>query len=216
MIGGGDKNFKGLGVYRLALYADKFNVGRKLGIDLPGERGGFIPSPEWKLTAKNEDWYIGDTYHMSIGQGDVLVTPLQVAEYTAFFANGGKLYTPHVLKEIHNDISNVHQTFEEVVIREGFVSANNLEIMRQALRRTVTDGSGRTLQDLGVNVAGKTGTAQWNLEEDPHAWFTCFAPYEKPEIVVTVFVEEGEAGDKISVQIAKEFLAWWEENYYKK
>ncbi|HOX97011.1 MAG TPA: penicillin-binding protein 2 [bacterium] len=216
MVGGGDKNFKGLGVYRLALYADKFNVGRKLGIDLPGEKGGFIPSPEWKLSTKNEEWYIGDTYHMSIGQGDVLVTPLQVAEYTAFFANGGKLYTPHVLKEIHNDITNVHEVFEQVIIREGIISDNNLEIMRQALRRTVTDGSGRTLQDLGVSVAGKTGTAQWNLEEDPHAWFTCFAPYEKPEIVVTVFVEEGEAGDKISVQIAKEFLSWWEQNYYKK
>ncbi len=103
-----------------------------------------------------------------------------------------------------------------MIIREGIISDNNLEIMRQALRRTVTDGSGRTLQDLGVSVAGKTGTAQWNLEEDPHAWFTCFAPYEKPEIVVTVFVEEGEAGDKISVQIAKEFLSWWEQNYYKK
>lgn len=216
MVGGGDKNFQGLGVYRLALYADKFNIGRKLGIDLPGEKVGFVPTPEWKESVKNEQWYIGDTYHMSIGQGDVLVTPLQVAEYTAFFANGGKLYTPHVLKEIHNDLTDVHQTFENVVIREDIISEDNLEIMRKALRTTVTDGSGRSLQDLGVDVAGKTGTAQWNLEEDPHAWFTCFAPYETPEIVVTVFVEEGEAGDKISVQIAKEFLSWWEQNYYKK
>lgn len=216
MIGGGDKDFQGLGVYRLALYADKFNVGRKLGIDLPGEKGGFVPTPEWKESVKNEQWYIGDTYHMAIGQGDMLVTPLQVAEYTAFFANGGKLYTPHVLKEVHNDLTDVHQTFENVVIREDIISEDNLEIMRKALRTTVTDGSGRSLQDLGVDVAGKTGTAQWNLEEDPHAWFTCFAPYETPEIVVTVFVEEGEAGDKISVQIAKEFLSWWEQNYYKK
>jgi len=216
MIGGGDKDFQGLGVYRLALYADKFNIGRKLGIDLPGEKTGFVPSPEWKSSVKNEDWYIGDTYHMAIGQGDVLVTPLQVAEYTAFFANGGKLYTPHLLKEIHNDITNVHETFENVVIREGIISEENIEIMRKAMRRTVTDGSGRTLQDLGVSVAGKTGTAQWDLEKDPHAWFTCFAPYEAPEIVLTVFVEEGEAGDKIAVQIAKEFLTWWEQNYYKK
>lgn len=216
MVGGGDKNFQGLGVYRLALYADKFNIGRKLGIDLPGEKAGFVPTPEWKESVKNEPWYIGDTYHMSIGQGDILVTPLQVAEYTAFFANGGKLYTPHLLKEIHNDLTNVHKTFENVVIREGIISENNLEIMRQALRRTVTDGSGRALKDLGVSVAGKTGTAQWNLEEDPHAWFTCFAPFENPKIVLTVFVEEGEAGDKISVQIAKEFLSWWRDNYYKK
>jgi penicillin-binding protein 2 len=216
MIGGGDKEFQGLGVYRLALYADKFNIGRKLGVDLPGERAGFSPSPEWKESFKKEQWYIGDTYHMAIGQGDVLVTPLQVAEYTAFFANGGKLYTPHILKEIHNDITNVHEIFETVVIREGVISEDNLNIMRKAMRRTVTDGSGRTLQDLGVSVAGKTGTAQWDLEKDPHAWFTCFAPYEAPEIVLTVFVEEGEAGDKIAVQIAKEFLTWWELNYYKK
>lgn len=209
MIGGGDEDFTGLGVNRLARYADKFNLGRQLGIDLSSEADGFVPSPEWKEEYKNEDWYIGDTYHFAIGQGDMLVTPLQVAEYTAFFANGGKLYVPHLLKERHNEQLDLHEKFTPIIIREDIISKENINIIRKALRLTVTEGSGKALAALPMSVAGKTGTAQWKLDEKPHAWWTCFAPYEEPEIVVTIFIEEGEEGTKISVPIANEFLYWW-------
>jgi len=209
MIGGGDPDFTGLGVNRIVRYADKFNLGRKLGIDLPGEEDGFLPNPEWKEEYKNENWYIGDTYHLAIGQGDMLVTPLQVAEFTAFFANKGTLYVPHLLKERHNEQLNVHEKFTPIVIRNNIISEKNINIIRKALRQTVTKGSGRSLSNLPMTVAGKTGTAQWKLDEKPHAWWTCFAPYENPEIVVTIFIEEGEEGTKISVPIAKDFLTWW-------
>lgn len=205
MVGGGDEEFTGLGVNRLARYADKFNLGRKLGIDLANEADGFVPSPSWKEEVKGEPWYIGDTYHMAIGQGDMLVTPLQVAEYTAFFANGGKLLVPHLVRERHNEQTNLHEKIDPVLIRDNIISKENIEIMQSAMRQTVTDGSGKSLNYLDVTVAGKTGTAQWNLEKDPHAWWTCYAPYENPEIVLTVFVEEGIDGTKTAVPIANDF-----------
>lgn len=212
MVGGGDEEFTGLGVNRLARYADKFNLGRKLGIDLPNESSGFVPTPSWKEAVKDEEWYIGDTYHMAIGQGDMLVTPLQVAEYTAFFANDGKLFVPHLVRERHNEQTNLHEKIDPVLIRDNIISKENIEIMQKALRQTVTEGSGKSLDYLDLTVAGKTGTAQWNLEEDPHAWWTCYAPYENPEIVLTVFVEEGIDGTKTALPIANEFLYWWSLN----
>src|SRR6056297_1436507 len=212
MIGGGDEEFNGLGVKKLARYADKFNLGRKLGIDLTNENEGFIPTPEWKKENKNEDWYIGDTYHMSIGQGDVAVTPLQVAEYTAFFANNGKLFVPHLVKERHNDFLNIHKRFDPILIRDNIISQENINIIQKGLRQTVSSGSGQALNYLDVEIAGKTGTAQWRLDEEPHAWWTCYAPYENPEIVLTVFVEEGGEGTDSAVPIANDFLYWWENN----
>ena len=100
IIGGGYNEHKGLGPIKIKEYAEKFGLGQTSGLDLPGEFTGFLPSPEWKAQAKDEPWYIGDTYHMAIGQGDVLVTPLQVNNFTATFANGGTYYRPHLLKSM--------------------------------------------------------------------------------------------------------------------
>jgi len=208
MIGGGYEDFKGLGIEGLEKYMKFFGLGEKTGIDLPGEATGLVPNPAWKKEVKNEDWYIGDTYHLAIGQGDILVTPLQVANYTAVFVNGGKLLRPHLVKEIISNEGEKKEITPEI-IRENFISPNNLEIVKKAMRQTVTLGSAQSLNDLNVAVAGKTGTAQWNNDKSPQAWFTGFAPYDNPEVVITVLVEEGGEGSIVCVPITYEILNWY-------
>jgi penicillin-binding protein 2 len=208
-IGGGNDNFNGLGVEKIVEYEKLFGLGAQTGVDLSGEASGFLPTKEWKEKTKGERWYIGDTYHLAIGQGDITVTPLQVALYTSVFANGGKLYRPHIVKEILSSDDKLIQSVESVPVRSDFISANNIKIVREGMRQTVTAGSARSLGDLPVPVAGKTGTAQWSSEKNPHAWFTGFAPYDNPEIVITILVEEGKEGSTIAVPIAKEVLNWY-------
>jgi penicillin-binding protein 2 len=209
IIGGGYKDFIGLGPNKIAEYARLFGLGEKLRIDLPGESSGLMPTPEWKEETRNQAWYIGDTYHMSIGQGDVLVTPLQMAASTAVFANRGILYKPHLVKEIVDPETGKKEEIGSTTIRSNFISSQTIDIVRRGMRQTITSGSGRSLLDLPVAVAGKTGTAQWRNDRPPHAWFIGFAPFEKPEIVVMVMIEEGEEGSVIATQAAKEIFNWY-------
>jgi len=208
-IGGGYEDFKGLGVERIVNYAKQFGLGAQTGVDLAGEVNGFLPTKEWKEKTKGERWYIGDTYHLSIGQGDILVTPLQVANYTSAFANGGKLYRPHLIKQVLTSNDGLIGDVEARPIRENFIDGYNIEVVRQGMRQTVTSGSAQSLQAVPVPVAGKTGTAQWSSKKEPHAWFTGFAPYDNPEIVITVLVEEAGEGSEIAVPIAREILQWY-------
>jgi len=208
-IGGGYNDFKGLGVDGLAKYAQLFGLGKVSGIDLPGERSGFVPTADWKKETKKESWYIGDTYHFAIGQGDVLVTPLQVANYISAIANGGTLYKPHLVSKILNSNNQIIKNIDPVIIRSNIVDENNLQIIRAGMRQTITIGSGISLNSLPVQVAGKTGTAQWSSTQAPHAWFVGFAPYNNPQIVITVLVEEGVEGSAITAQISKDILNWY-------
>jgi penicillin-binding protein 2 len=208
-IGGGYNDFKGLGVDGLAKYARLFGLGETTGIDLPSERPGFVPSAAWKQETKNETWYIGDTYHFAIGQGDVLVTPLQVANYTAAIANGGTLYRPHLVSKILDSNNQVVSVVAPQIIKSNFIDQKNLEIVREGMRQTITTGSARSLSIVPVAVAGKTGTAQWSTKKGPHAWFIGFAPYDKPQLVIMVLVEEGVEGSTISAPIARDILKWY-------
>lgn len=208
-IGGGYGDFKGLGLSGLVKYARLFGLGEITGIDLHGEEKGFVPTKEWKEKTKNEPWYIGDTYHFAIGQGDVLVTPLQVANYTAAIANGGTLYEPHLVSRVMSENNQTVREVQPIILRHDFISDRSLKIVREGMRQTVTAGSARSLNALPVAVAGKTGTAQWSTKKSPHAWFAGFAPYEKPELVITVLVEEGIEGSAITVSIAKDILSWY-------
>ena len=214
-IGGGHEDFKGLGVDRIVEYGELFGLNSQTGIDLAGEASGFLPTREWKEEVKGERWYIGDTYHLAIGQGDLLVTPLQVAVFTSVFANGGKLYRPHFIKEVLSSDDELIKKIDEEPIREDFISSYNIHVIRQGLRQAVTSGSARRLQTVPVAVAGKTGTAQWSTKENTHAWFTGFAPYDAPEMVITVLVEKGGEGSDVAVPIAEEYLQWYFGEYKK-
>ncbi len=195
IIGGGYGNIPGLGMERIEKWLTKFSFGKQLGVDLPREAAGLVPTPEWKEVVKEEQWYIGDTYHLAIGQGDFLVTPLQIASMTATFANGGTLWRPHL------------RAREEPVALDAKVGSDaNIRVVREGMRQGVTAGGSVRLNTLPIPVAGKTGTAQWSSKYATHAWFTGFAPYDNPELAITVLVEEGGEGSTASVPIAKEIL----------
>jgi penicillin-binding protein 2 len=207
-IGGGFGEFTGLGVDVLGKYMRMFGIGERLGIDLPGEQDGFVPTKDWKEEVKNEPWYIGDTYHLAIGQGDILVTPLQVNSYTAAIANGGTLYRPMLVRELIHDDGKREILMPEI-IRDIEVDSGNIDIVRSGMRQAVTGGSAIRLNSLPVEAAGKTGTAQWNSTKENHAWFTAFAPYDKPSFAITVLVEEGGEGSAVAVPIANEIMRYW-------
>lgn len=194
-IGGGYDTFQGLGIDRLMSWASTFGLGGESGLDVPGEANGFLPSKAWKEAEKGEPWYIGDTYNVSIGQGDMLVSPVQIARMTSVFANGGTLVTPHVVAQADLPKTTV-------------VSSDVATVVRDGMRQTVTNGSATSLQQVPVSVAGKTGTAQWSHTSPPHSWFTGFAPFDDPTLVITVIVEDG--GDQgLAIPIAREVLTWY-------
>jgi penicillin-binding protein 2 len=208
-VGGGYQDQKGLGIEKIKEYGEKFGLSKPLGIDLPNEAGGFLPSEAWKEENKKEMWYIGDTYHAAIGQGDLLVTPLQIAAWTSVFANGGTLYKPHLVREILDPDNNLITEVKPIVLNQDFISPENVKIVNRGLRQTVTAGSAKGLANLPVLTAAKTGTAQWSSSKDPQAWITTFAPYDDPRIVVMVLVEEGGEGSRVSLPVAHDILNWW-------
>jgi len=212
IIGGGYKDFVGLGVDRITKYLRLYGFAQQLGIDLPGEQPGFLPSKAWKQEVKNEKWYVGDTYNLSIGQGDLLVTPLQIASLTSIIANGGILYKPHVAKEFIDPSTQKITKFSQEILRDSLADPDKILLIKEGMQDCVTKGSCRRLSLLPFSSAGKTGTAQWNSSKEPHAWFTALAPYEHPKIVITVLVEEGVGGSVISAPITYEFLQWWGNN----
>ncbi|MFA6254522.1 MAG: penicillin-binding protein 2 [Patescibacteria group bacterium] len=214
IIGGGYEDFVGLGVDKMKEYAEKFGLNNKLGIDLPNEASGFFPSVAWKNQTKGEKWFIGDTYHVAIGQGDIIVTPLQVAAWTSVIANGGTLYKPHLIKELLDSDNQVTSEIKPQVLNENFISQENIDIVKRGLRLAVTTGSAKGLFSLPLPVAAKTGTAQWSSTKPPHAWLTAFAPYSKPQIVVTILVEEAGEGSSVALPVAYDIINWWATNRY--
>lgn len=207
-VGGGNNQWinEGLGVDRIINYAKKFGLGVKTGVDLPAEANGFLPSKEWKEATTKERWYLGDTYNLSIGQGYLLTTPIQAASLVSYFANHGKIFVPHIIKEVKN--GEVVVNYEPKIALTNVVDSANLEIIRKALRETVLIGTAQSLQSVSVEVAGKTGTAQFNRNKTPHSWFVAFAPYDQPKVAMSVLVEEG--GDTgLAVTVARQFMEWY-------
>jgi len=213
-VGGGYKEFHGLGAEPLAEYSRQFGLGSPTGIDLPGEAPGLVPTAKWKRLTYGEAWVTGDTYNMSIGQGFVLVTPLQILNATAAVANGGFLYQPHLLNYTTNATGKIVETYAPRLIRELPIAPPYLDVVREGLYGAVNwdygTASGARLPD--VAVAGKTGTAEFPGPRDSkgnlptHAWFTAFAPYEDPEIALVVFVKGGGEGSATAVPVAKDIL----------
>lgn len=211
-IAGGFEDFKGLGQKRLVKYAEQFGLGALTGVDLPGEFAGLIPTPTWKRLTKHELWFTGDTYNCAIGQGDILVTPLQLACATMAVANGGALWQPRLAHSLIDSNGAEIARFKPRLLRQVPVAAENLQLVRQGMREAVVSGTARQLKITEVPVAGKTGTAEFYGPRDAaghlptHAWFTCFAPYDNPEIVVTVLLEQSGEGAFYAVPVAAEVL----------
>ncbi len=215
--GGYRKMFEGLGIDKLVEYTRFFGFGEPTGIDLPGENPGLVPTPRWKRLTYAETWAAGDTYNMSIGQGAILATPMQMLNATAAIANGGTLYRPQLVRQIVDTAGNVVEEFKPEAIRTLPVDPEVVDIVREGMWGAVNypNGTARALSVPGVSVAGKTGTAEFYDPDIPltasgrlpyHAWFTAFAPYEDPEIAIVVFVYNGGEGSAVALPIAQEIL----------
>ncbi len=209
-VGGGYAHIKGLGLEKIREYYTKFGLGQKTGIDLIGEVSGLVPSEEWKKKVKNESWYQGDTYHISIGQGDLLVTPLQVLNFTAAVANGGDLVQPHLAVEIRDKEGKLIQKINRKIIRENLVASSHIRTVQEGMRQAVTSGTASNyLNSLPVSVAAKTGTAQFDNNRKTHTWLTAYAPYDNPEIALVVMLEGGRENGESALPTARDIL-----NYY--
>lgn len=225
-----------LGVEKLDFYSKEFGLGKVTGIDLPGEAAGTVPGIKWKKRTIGDNWYLGDTYNMSIGQGYLLTTPLQINIMTQIVANGGTYFKPHLIMG------------NEKVVKKDLVKEEDLNVIRQGMKGACEVGGTayplfnfRVRNDrlkvdnlnyfqsasfsAGMNAASesaeiknkkvvlvktgcKTGTAEAHGlgDPDPHAWFTIFAPFYDPEIVITVLVENGGEGSTVASPIAREIL----------
>jgi penicillin-binding protein 2 len=184
-----------LGVERIVSYARDFGFGELSGIDLPGEIGGFIPTPQWKDRRFHERWLGGDTMNMSIGQGYTLVTPIQMANMVSMVVNNGVIYQPHLLKEVRDPLTGtVEEGTPRRVIHESEIRPEIFARVRRDMRSVISEGTARfPLNIKSVEIAGKTGTGEVGLQNKWHSWFAAYAPYEtdnpEEQIVVSIIVE---------------------------
>jgi penicillin-binding protein 2 len=184
-----------LGIDKLIKWSKELGVGERTGIDLPGESRGNIAGREWKRARLREAWYQGDTVNYSIGQGFLLMTPLQLVRTYAVFANGGRLVVPRL---------NSEKTPEWTKVK---ISKANIDIVKTGIREVVRVGTGRIAGGYGVEIAGKTGTAQ-NPHGNDHAWFVGYAPADKPRYVAAALIEGGGSGSSVAGPLVAQMLAY--------
>ena len=192
-----------LGVERIAYYSREFGLGQLTGIDITGEVAGFVPTPEWKESTRHIKWLGGDTINMSIGAGFLLVSTLQMANVVAMVANEGRIYRPHLLKEVRDpQTGRVIQAVEPELLRVAPMRRETFATVQEAMRGVVTEGTANVvITTKAVEVAGKTGTAEVGKEDRWHSWFAAYGPYQTddPEERVAVVV---------SVEAENEW-EWW-------
>ncbi len=207
-----------LGVDKIAAAAQAFKLGAPLGVELLNERSGLIPTSEWKLKRFGKRWFHGETLPVAIGQGAVLLTPIQMASMTATIANEGTIYRPHLVKRIVDADGKTLQETKTDIIGTASFSKESFRLVKQGMLAVVNEpgGTGAAARQYDVKVAGKTGTSQVVKLRDSkkstpyqyldHALFVAFAPFENPEIAVSVVVEHGEHGGTAAASVAGKIL----------
>ena len=193
----------------MARYAQAFGLGAPTGIDLGGERFGLVPFTPSQRARLKRAWQAGDTVNMSIGQGQLLVTPLQIARMMAAVANGGILWKPRLVQRVEQADGSVAYSASAKMTDRVELSPVVCAFLRHALASVVKDGTGALARVPGVDIAGKTGTAQTIAKSDAskgqdHAWFASFAPADDPQYVVVVLVERGGKGGQVAAPIARQ------------
>jgi penicillin-binding protein 2 len=184
-----------LRVERIVSYAMDYGLGEATGIDLPGEISGFIPTPQWKERRYHDRWQGGDTMNMSIGQGYTLVTPIQMANIVSMVVNEGRVYKPHLLKEVRDPVSGaIEQSVQPELLHESSIDRKVFEAVKRDMRGVISEGTARfPLNIKTVEIAGKTGTGEVGLQDRWHSWFAAYAPYDaesnEDQIVVSLIVE---------------------------
>ncbi|MEI6646935.1 MAG: penicillin-binding protein 2 [bacterium] len=187
-----------IGFTAIYAQAEAIGLGSKTGIDLTGENAGLLPDEQWKLNQMNDRWRPGDTCQLAIGQGLLLVTPLQMALVAATIANGGKVYQPHLVKK----------DGAPEPLRKMDWSEAALAVVKGGMQDVVTQGTGRRVQVRGTNVSAKTGTAEVDVNGKRHknTWLMAYAPTEAPQVAIAMVIEDGESGGKTVAPLVKEVL----------
>ena len=210
-----------LGINRLLKYSRYFGLGSKTGIDLPGEIAGVLPDNYWKMKNFKEPWYTGDTVNLSIGQGYLGATPLQLSMVTSAVATDGKVYKPHLLKSVTNSEGKVISNTVPQLIRRIPAEAQHFEAIREGMRTATRKGTAKRMK-APLSSGGKTGTAEnFPCPENPHGrnhtWFAGFSPAYSPNIALVVFFERsGGLGGTRAVPIASEILRAYYDCYRSK
>ncbi len=208
-VGGGHNKIKGLGAEKIIKYLKSSLADSVLEIDLPGEESGFVPTPEWKERERGEAWYLGDTYNISIGQGDLLVTPLWLNSYISAIANGGVIYKPSMVRQVINSDKNTILSFDSKIKGSLPFSRETINQIRDAMRETVVSGTAQILKELPVETAAKTGTAEVIKGKTINSLFTVFAPYDRPELAMTILIEGITSQQGLAIKAAHNVLKWY-------
>ena len=193
-----------VGIEKLDYWAGVFRLDKKTGIDLPGEIAGLVPDPEWKLRVRGERWFLGNTYHMSIGQGDIALTPLGVNQAISAIAANGIYCNPRLV---------LGEDEKQRCTNLG-IKSETIELVKEGMKGVCSTGGTAFPffdfeQKAQVTVACKTGTAETEEKDKTHAWLSVFAPADSPEIVATVMVEKGGEGSYVAAPIAREIFNFW-------
>lgn len=224
-VGGGDPKgaWEGVEIDRLADWATRLGLGGPTGIELPNEAEGFVPTRAWKRRTYREDWFTGDTYNVAIGQGYVTATPIQLANLVATVANGGKLYKPQAVLKTTSTRGDVLRTYRPDLVRDLGFDPARLAVVQRGLRYSMLIGKTENgtsytgtswdsdLRDLAI--AGKSGAAEFG-EPDArgiratHGWFAGYAPFEQPQLALSVFLKRGQ-GAQDAARIARRVFAYY-------
>jgi len=198
-----DYGVAGLGISRLYDWWKTFGLGKPTGVDMPNEAAGFLPTAQWKQSKTGTPWLLGDTYNVSIGQGDLLLSPLQLLSYIGAIGNGGKIYRPYLdassTPVVNEDITNLLPEIQEV---------------QKGMRATVTSplGTAYTMNNLPLPVCAKTGSAQVQNNAQENAIFVGYAPCDNPQVALLILIENSKEGSLNAVPIAKDVFNWYYEN----
>ncbi len=189
-----------LGLDPLIAWARKMRLGDAVGIDIPGEGTGLVPDGTWKLKSIGEVWYPGDTLHLSIGQGFILTTPLQILNITSFVANNGNLYRPRLLLNAGKQL-----------LLSNIITPDQLKPVKEGLSEVPkAGGTAWPFFSFPIATAGKTGTAEYgDTKGRTHAWYTAYAPNDDPKIAMTVLIEAGGEGSSVAAPVVKETFRWY-------
>ena len=214
-VGGGFEGVKGLGVDKLKEYWQKFGFGERTGIDLDSESVGFLPDPEEKEIRTKDIWRLGDTYNVVIGQGDFQVTPIQLINYIATFASGGRFYQPYIVKNVKNENGDMVKERQPEIVQNFSYLSDYFKEVQEGMKDTVRKpyGTAHLLADLPVSVAGKTGSSQVANNTRTNAFFVAYAPADDPQIAILVLIENAKEGSLNAVPVGKDVLEWY---YYNR
>ncbi len=217
-IGGGYKDIKGLGFEKIKEYWLKFGLGELTGIDLPSESKDILPDPDYLKKIRPEDpvWRLGDTYNVSIGTGGLSLTPLKMSAYISIIANNGVLMKPHLVSKIEGSGEAIE--IQPEIKRKIEVSLSNLKIVQEGMREVVLSGTATPLRYALLNIAGKSGSPKYGYgsTERYNAVFGAYAPYENPEIVILIVIENPTSNVGSTLPVIEKVVNWYALNRLEK